>query len=74
MPNNPNYACTRCKRPTSRDKLVVKKAMFTEMGEGAQTVRSRVVDWLCPDCLVRDTDYLREKFSPPRVVNELAAS
>lgn len=69
MPNQPHYACTQCKRNTPREDLTVKKAMFTEMGEGARTIRSRVVDWLCPLCLTKDTDYQREKFSPPRVMN-----
>lgn len=66
MANNPNYCCTRCNTPTPRASLTVKKAMFTEMGEGARTKRSRVTDWLCNNCLARDEDYLRERFSPPR--------
>lgn len=72
MPNNPNYACTNCQRPTKRDDLTVKKSLFVEMGAGSRTVRSRVVAWLCNSCLIQDVDFRREKFSPPRVVNELA--
>jgi hypothetical protein len=68
MANNPHYACTRCKNPTKREELTVKKALFTEMGEGARSLRSRVVDWLCDSCLKQDTDFNREKFSPPRVI------
>lgn len=74
MPNIPDYGCTKCQRSTPRDKLVVKKALFTEMGEGAGTLRSRVVAWLCTNCLESDPDYLREKFSPPRMKRELHAS
>lgn len=72
MPNSPNYACTRCHTPTSREQLTVKLAMFREMGEGARTVRSRVIDWLCATCLDSDPDFNREKFSPPRVVSQIA--
>lgn len=67
MANQPYYVCTRCAKPTDRDNLVVKKAVFLEMGEGARTERSRVVDWLCPLCKNEDADYNREKFTPPRV-------
>lgn len=73
MPNNPNYGCTVCKAPVSRDALVVKKALFTEMGEGARTVRSRVIAWLCPQCLISDPDYQREKFSQQKAVTRLAS-
>lgn len=72
MANKPNYGCTRCKKPKDRDELIVKKALFVEMGEGSATVRSRVTDWLCPDCLRKDPDYLREKFQPPRLEVDLA--
>ena len=66
MSNTPEYACTRCGKPTPRDKLMVKKAVFLEMGEGARTFRSRVTDWLCPACVAEDLDWKREKFHPPR--------
>lgn len=62
----PEYACTRCEAPTQRDKLMVKKAVFLEMGEGARTFKSRVVGWLCPKCVSQDEDWQREKFNPPR--------
>lgn len=71
MANVPEYGCTRCQRPVPRDELVVKKALFTEMGAPAQTIRSRVTDWLCSTCLTTDTDFNREKFSPPRMEKRL---
>jgi hypothetical protein len=71
MANIPTYGCTRCQTPTPRNELTVKKAVFTEMGEGPSTLRSRVVDWLCGMCLKEDHDFNREKFSPPRMVNQL---
>lgn len=73
MANQPHYACTRCSKPTKREELTVKKALFTEMGMGAGTKRARVTDWLCSTCLDSDPDWQREKFSPPRVVAQIAS-
>ena len=58
--------------PMPRAQLVVKKALFTEMGVGAKTLRARVTDWLCPKCLRDDPDYQREKFAPPRIERDIA--
>lgn len=66
MANQPDYICTRCGGEPGRDLLMVKKAVFLEMGEGGSTIRSRVTDWLCPDCVRKDPDWHREKFHPPR--------
>jgi hypothetical protein len=71
MANIPEYVCTSCGKSCQRKDLVVKKALFTEMGEGARTVRARVIHWLCPKCLLEDTDFNREKFAP-RNENKLA--
>lgn len=62
-----NYVCTRCGSQQRRSSLVVKRVQFTEMGEGAKTLKSRVVDWLCNACRESDADYLLEKFEPPKV-------
>lgn len=59
MASELNYSCTRCKKNTPRDELTVKKSVFLEMGELARTIRSRVVDWLCPECVVKDLDWRR---------------
>lgn len=74
MANIPDYGCTRCGKPVGKSELTVKKALFTEMGEGAKTVRSRVTDWLCDSCLESDLDYQRERFSAPRFESELHVS
>jgi len=66
MGNTPNYACTRCGNSVGRELLVVKKAVFLEMGEGGRTYRSRVTGWLCPPCVAADEDWNREKFHPPK--------
>lgn len=59
------YVCTDCGKPTPRDLLTVRKAVFLEMGLGGRTVRSRVTGWLCPVCTSGDTDFNREPFKPP---------
>jgi len=60
-----SYACTRCGTPTARDKLTVKKSVFTTMGTGAKTVRSRVLDWLCPPCLASDQEWNLDAYVAP---------
>jgi hypothetical protein len=67
MSNLPVYRCTKCKRDCKRAELTVKKAVFLEMGEGARTVRSRVMEWLCESCLEVDPEYNKEKFAPKEV-------
>lgn len=74
MANIPEYVCTNCHRPTRREDLTVKKVMFTEMGAGATTIRSRVVGWLCELCRESDNDFHRDRFSPPRMAVALDAS
>lgn len=74
MANIPEYGCTRCNTPTSRDDLIVKKSLFTEMGEGGRSVRSRVTDWLCQKCREEDPDWNLPKFNPPRMVKSLVQS
>lgn len=60
------YVCTKCKRDVlDRDRLTVKKASFHNMGSKARTIRSRVVHWLCPDCLKADPDWNRQAYSDP---------
>jgi hypothetical protein len=68
MANHPDYDCTGCGQSTKRELLTVKKVVFTEMGEGARTVKSRVTDWLCPRCTATDVDFNREPFSPKKAV------
>jgi hypothetical protein len=73
MANQPEYICTGCKTPTQRELLMVKKAVFLEMGAGGRTFKSRVVGWLCPNCVRIDTDWNQPKFQPPRAeLKELA--
>lgn len=66
MPNVPNYVCTNCGMDKSKQDLTVKKVLFTDMGEGARTLRSRVVSWLCKSCLEEDFDFNREPNVTPK--------
>lgn len=60
------YACTKCGTEVSdRDRLTVKKSSFHGMGAKARTIRSRVVAWLCPECLKVDPDWNRPAYSDP---------
>lgn len=55
------YKCNGCGAIKPRDELVVKKAVFASMGEGASTIKSRVTAWLCEPCVTSDPDWRREK-------------
>lgn len=58
------YKCAVCGRIRQRDQLAAKRVSFMEMGEGAKTIRARVVSWLCKDpCMLKDPDYNRERFA-----------
>lgn len=57
------YECGNCGAETERERLTVKKVEFREMGSRAKTVKSRVVAWLCPACLVKDPVWNMEPFS-----------
>lgn len=61
------YFCTNCGKQTDREKLTVKKAVFTEMGSRAKTHKSRAVAHLChrPTCLPADPDWQRPPYSEP---------
>lgn len=56
-----DYRCTNCGTSIDRNLLTVKRIAFLEMGEGARTLRSRVVGWLCPVCVANDTDWRKER-------------
>lgn len=54
------YTCTRCGARPGREKLTVKRAVFTTMGNGFKTLKSRATDWLCENCRNADPDWQRE--------------
>lgn len=58
------YKCAKCGKTRRRADLAAKRISFMEMGEGAKTIRARVVAWLCKEpCMLEDPDYQRERFS-----------
>jgi hypothetical protein len=63
------YVCSNCgSEVEDRDKLTVKKVSFHTMGnppKGGKTIRSRVIDWLCPDCLIKDDVWTRPAYVDP---------
>lgn len=64
MATEHEYICDNCGRLSSRDLLVVKKTVFTTMGVGGKTIRSRVKQWLCTDCTKSDPDWNLPKYRP----------
>ena len=57
MPRGQKYTCTHCGQEYERTALTVKKVTFVEMGAGGKLVRSRVAEWLCPSCTIKDPDW-----------------
>jgi hypothetical protein len=62
-----DYFCTKCGKKTDRDKLTVKKAVFTDMGSKARTHKSRVVARLCnrDTCLPKDAEWNIPAYKEP---------
>lgn len=48
------YQCTVCKKTVPRDELTAKRISFQTMGMRFKTLRSRVIGWLCKECLEKD--------------------
>lgn len=60
-----DYRCTECGKEKQRELLTVKKVSFLEMGMSGKAIKTRTVDWLCPDCLVKDPAWQLEKGQAP---------
>lgn len=69
-----DYRCADCGKRKPRAELVAKRIAWMEMGEGAKTVRARVIKWQCRDCMMKDPEFNRERFaeSPGYQDTELA--
>ena len=61
MARTVQYICTRHGGEVPRELLLAKKVQFVGMGEGSRTHRSRVVEWLCPQCIAKDEDWNRPR-------------
>lgn len=59
------YHCSSCGNEEKRDRLMAKKVVFLTMGEGGKTIKSRVIAWECPTCVVKDPHWNLEKFDAP---------
>lgn len=59
------YHCSTCKNVTDRSLLMAKKVVFLTMGEGGKTLKSRVVSWQCPTCVVKDPHWNLDAFKAP---------
>ncbi len=74
MANTPTYDCTRCGKKDGatvteqRANLTAKKVMFVTVGEGPQTLKARIVAWLCNECRDADSDWQLESASGHRRV------
>lgn len=64
MANDPDYKCDQCGKQSTRKDLTVKKAVFLEMGNSANTLKTRVTAWLCIDCLRVDPDWNKPRYQP----------
>jgi DNA-directed RNA polymerase subunit RPC12/RpoP len=58
-----DYRCAACGREFDREGLRVKRVQFTAMGVPAKLIRSRVIKWLCDDCMHKDDDFIRAPLS-----------
>ena len=59
------YKCSHCGVIEDRKLLMAKKVVFQDIGVGARTHRSRVVAWLCPQCVAKDEDWRRIAYDSP---------
>lgn len=61
----PEYRCTQCSNPHGRDELTVKRVQFRAMGARGKVKVTRVIAWLCDDCLVKDDVYNQHSYKTP---------
>lgn len=58
------YKCTECGKIRSRQTLYKKRVMFLKF-DADIAVRSRVIKWICTDCVVNDPDWNTPEYSGP---------
>lgn len=63
-PRQRNYQCDNCGKivsdnddPNAADKMLAKKVQFVELGQNPKVYRSRIVGWLCMECVSNDPDF-----------------
>lgn len=60
---NIEYKCTACGKEVERDALHVKRVQFREMGQHGRVIVTRVLKWLCHECMTTDPDFQRPPLS-----------
>lgn len=57
--------CSRCGTNVPTESAVAYRVTFTTVSKPAKTIRSRTLEWLCPDCLGRDEVWNLPPYSSP---------
>lgn len=65
MTSKVEYFCTVCGKHCGRANLTGKKVMFLALGKEADTYKTRMVDWLCADCLKKDPAWNLPAYQSP---------
>lgn len=65
MPHYSEDRCSECGAICSAELLTIKRANFSPRTASAKIKRSRVMAWLCEDCLDVDPDWNRRAYASP---------
>jgi hypothetical protein len=57
------YICDVCGKNVGKEKLCSKQVVFRRVGRGGRIIRSRIVQWVCDACVVKDPHYTQEKLT-----------
>lgn len=57
MPGYHDERCTECTNICSKILLTAKRIQFVALENQKKVLRSRVVAWLCEDCLAKDPEW-----------------
>lgn len=77
MARDIDYKCSKCgAKPVgpngepTKEMLVVKKVLFAEMGTTGRTIKTRVTDWLCAECVKEDPAWQQKDYEFQRALRE----
>jgi hypothetical protein len=70
MPHYSEDRCSGCGDITSPERLTIKRANFSSRTASSKIKRSRVVAWLCDECLDKDPDWNRRPYGSPGMTSE----
>ena len=57
--------CSGCNQITSLELLAIKQVSFLERTKRGKVIKSRVVAWLCEECMEADPDFQLPPYSGP---------